>query len=84
VKEKAQVILYTRPGCHLCDEMKQQIHNADCDELYLLKEVNIEGDPALLARYRNEIPVLLIDRVEAFKHRLSADTFRESLEESSD
>jgi thioredoxin-related protein len=80
VKEKAQVILYTRPGCHLCDEMKQQIYNADCDESYLLNEVNIEGDPELLARYRYEIPVLLIDGVEAFRHPLSANTFREYLE----
>jgi hypothetical protein len=83
VKEKAQLILYTRPGCHLCDEMKQQIHNANCDELYLLKEVNIEDDPELLARYRYEIPVLLIDDVEAFKHRIRADVFRAYLEKLS-
>ena len=70
--EKAQLILYTKPGCHLCDEMKREIRRAGCDELYALDEVNIETDPDLLARYRYEIPVLLIDGVEAFRHRLRA------------
>jgi glutaredoxin len=79
VTEKAQVILYTKPGCHLCDEMKDEIRRADCAELYALDEVNIETDPELLARYRYEIPVLLIDGVEAFRHRLRAADFKAKL-----
>ena len=76
--EKAQLILYTKPGCHLCDEMKQEIQQAGCAELYSLDEVNIETDSDL-ARYRDEIPVLLIDGVEAFRHRLRAADFRARL-----
>ena len=74
--EKLRVILYTKPGCHLCDEMKLEIHRAGCAELYALEEVNIETDSDLLARYRYEIPVLLIDGVEAFRHRVRADEFK--------
>ena len=77
--EKAQLILYTKPGCHLCDEMKREIQRAGCAELYALDEVNIETDLDLLARYRYEIPVLLIDGVEAFRHRLSAADFKARL-----
>ncbi|HVS83152.1 MAG TPA: glutaredoxin family protein [Pyrinomonadaceae bacterium] len=77
--EKAQVILYTRPGCHLCDEMKGEILRAGCSELYALDEVNIESNPALLARYRYAIPVLLIEGVEAFRHRLRAADFKARL-----
>ena len=73
---KARVVLYTKPGCHLCDEMKAQMSAARCDELYTLEEVDIEQDAELSARYRYEIPVLSINGVEAFRHRLSAEDFR--------
>ena len=76
---KAQLILYTKPDCHLCDEMKREIQRAGCPELYTLDEVNIETDPELLAQYRYEIPVLLIEGVEAFKHRLASEEFRARL-----
>ncbi len=79
VPEKAHLILYTKPGCHLCDEMKREIQRAGCAELYALAEVNIETDSDLLAQYRYEIPVLLIDGVEAFRHRLRAEDFKARL-----
>lgn len=74
-----RVILYTKPGCHLCEEMKAEMNRADCAALYNLEEINIERDPELLARYQNDIPVLSIDGLEAFKHRLSSDAFRNYL-----
>ena len=77
--EKARVILYTKAGCHLCDEMKREIQRAGCAELYELDEVNIQGNSDLLARYLYEIPVLLIDGVEAFRHRLRAEDFKATL-----
>ena len=79
MKEKAQVILYTRPGCHLCEEMKQQIRNAACEELYTLEEVNIETDPELLNKYRYDIPVITINGIEAFRHRVRSEEFRAAL-----
>jgi len=74
---KVQVILYTRPGCHLCDEAKQAIAAAGCAESYTLTEVNIETGPVLLDLYRNDIPVITIDGVQAFKHRVDSDAFRQ-------
>jgi hypothetical protein len=74
---KARVVLYKKPGCHLCDEMKEQMRQANCDELYTLEEVDIEADSEMFARYRYEIPVLLINGLETFRHRLRADDFRE-------
>ncbi len=73
---RARVILYTKPGCHLCDEMKEQMREANCDESYSLEEVNIETDAELFARYQYEIPVLLINGVEAFRYRLQPEQFR--------
>jgi glutaredoxin len=76
---KAHVILYTRPGCHLCEEAKQQMLAADCAEDYVLEEINIETDPSLVERYGWEIPVLLINGIKAFKYRLTAKEFKDKL-----
>ena len=77
---KAQVTLYTRPGCHLCAEAKREILAAGCADAYHLTEVNIDTDPALVARYGWDIPVVSINGVVAFKHRLTAADFRRELE----
>jgi len=76
---KAQVTLYSKPGCHLCEEMKAEIARANCSDSYELCEINIETDHDLLTRYRFDIPVLLVNGVEMFRHRLTADAFRERI-----
>jgi glutaredoxin len=74
--KKAQVTLYTRPGCHLCDEAKAAMIAAHCADEYTLEEVNIESDPILLHSYRNDIPVILVNGIEAFRHRVTPEDFR--------
>jgi glutaredoxin len=81
-KTKAHVIIYSRPNCHLCEEVKQAIEGAQCINEYTLEEINIESDVALLRRYRYEIPVVTINGEEAFKHKLTADEFRQRLAEA--
>ncbi|HEV2799195.1 MAG TPA: glutaredoxin family protein [Pyrinomonadaceae bacterium] len=76
---KAQVVLYTRPRCHLCDEAKQAMRAARCEGQYTLREVNIDLDPELKRRYGWDIPVILIDGVETFKHRLTASEFEREI-----
>lgn len=79
METKARVVLYSKPGCHLCEEMKAEMSKARCADLYSLEEINIESDPILLARYRFEIPVLSINGVEAFRHRLRSEEFKRRL-----
>jgi glutaredoxin len=76
VGPRVRVVLYTKPGCGLCEEMKEEISRAGCVGLYTLEEIDIENDPELFARYQHEIPVLFINGVEAFRHRLRPDEFR--------
>ena len=76
---KVQVVLYTRPGCHLCDEAKQAMKSAGCDNEYTLQEVNIEEDRELLNKYRVDIPVILIDGRESFRHRVTPAEFRAAI-----
>ena len=74
---KVLVTLYTKPGCHLCEEAKQNIAAAACAEDYLFEEITIETDPALFNLYRTEIPVIFINDEEAFRYRLTSTAFRE-------
>ncbi len=79
MRHRARVVLYTKEGCGLCDKMKQELRSAGVEELYILEEVDIEKEPELFSRYRYEIPVLFIDGEEAFRHRLTAEQFRDYL-----
>ena len=73
---KASVVIYSRPGCHLCDDAKAAIQNSNCSDHYTLAEVNIESDDELLKKYKYDIPVITIDGVKCFKHRVDADQFK--------
>lgn len=77
--KKVIVTLYTRPGCHLCQEAKANILAAGCDGEFTLEEVNIEEDEGLRERYQYDIPVIFIGGVKAFKHRLEARDFKRKL-----
>jgi glutaredoxin len=77
--ERARVIIYSHPGCHLCDEAKQAIESAQCANEYTLEEIDIESDVALLQRYRYDIPVVTINGKEAFRYKVTADEFRRRL-----
>lgn len=57
----ARVVLYTKPGCHLCDDARQVIRQV-CDEMAARWcEVDISADPALLRQYAEQIPVTFVD-----------------------
>lgn len=73
---KPRVIVYSRPGCHLCDEAKLAIETAGCSDRFTLEEINIESDEELLRKYKYDIPVVTIDGVEAFRHRVDTVQFR--------
>ena len=72
---KPHVIIYSRPGCHLCDEAKASIMSAGCSDQFTLEEVNIESDEELLRKYKYDIPVIAINGVERFIHRVNPQDF---------
>jgi thiol-disulfide isomerase/thioredoxin len=73
--------LYSRPGCHLCDDMKAIVERVirATPEPITIEEVDISTDPALEARYGLEIPVLLVNGRKAAKVRLTEEGFRRIL-----
>lgn len=77
--KRATVTIYTRPGCHLCDEAKAAIQSSGCDGEFALEEINIDDDPSLQARYGYDIPVIFINGVKTFKHRVDPAEFKRKL-----
>jgi hypothetical protein len=63
----ARVLLYTRPGCHLCDVARDTLDAVRARHPFALEEVSIEGDDALELAYGIRIPVVLVDGEEAFE-----------------
>ena len=73
---KPHVVIYSRPGCHLCDEAKASIYSAGCNDQFVLEEINIESDEELLRKYKYDIPVIAINGVETFIHRVDPKEFK--------
>ena len=71
--------LYSRPGCHLCEAMKEITYPVARDLGCTVTEVDISGDPGLEARYGSDIPVLLVNGRKAFKYRLTERELRKRL-----
>jgi len=76
---RAIVIIYSRPGCHLCQEAKATILSAGCSDEFELREVNIEEDQGAMATYQNDIPVVFINGVKVFKHKVDPREFKRKL-----
>ena len=70
-----RLTIFTKPGCHLCDDMKSVVYrviarHSDAHDI-AVDEVDISADRELLDRYGLEIPVLLIDGRKVAKFRVS-------------
>jgi glutaredoxin len=60
------VVLYTRQGCHLCDDAKSLLEASGLAP----REVDIDQDDRLRIRYNHCVPVVVIDGVERFRGRI--------------
>jgi glutaredoxin len=69
-----RLTIYSKPGCHLCDEMKAVVHRVlESRGDVPLDEIDVSADPALLDRYGLEVPVLLIDGTKVAKYRIAEE-----------
>ena len=77
------VTIYSKSGCHLCDDAKAAIAPLLREFRATLREIDIEGDATLMERFGCDIPVIYIGRKKAAKHRVNLEQFRRQLEEAS-
>jgi glutaredoxin len=61
------VVLYARPGCHLCDVARDEIARVRERHPFAFEEIDIERDDTLELEYGLRIPVVTIDGREAFE-----------------
>jgi len=67
MSEARDIILYTRQGCHLCDEAEQTLIRCQL----IPRLIDIDADPELTARYNECVPVVVIDGQERFRGRVN-------------
>jgi glutaredoxin len=72
-----RVTLYTRRGCHLCEDAKAGMLGSGAR--FELVEVDIDADDELRARYTNDVPVVAVDGVELFYHHVDPSAFLQAL-----
>jgi len=71
--------IYSRPGCHLCDEAKEVIERVGRRVAFSLRVINIETDPELEKRYGEEIPVVFVNGMPAFRYRVDEAEFEKKV-----
>lgn len=67
----SRVLVYTKPGCHLCDDMLDLLRTALRGTGVAVAERNIALDLEDYERYKHDIPVLVIDGHEVARHRIA-------------
>jgi glutaredoxin len=65
-----EIDIYSRRGCHLCDEAKAVVERVQQRYTFALRVINIETDAALEKEYGEQIPVVFINGSKAFKYRV--------------
>ena len=75
----ARVVIYSKPGCHLC-EIAESVISQVCAELAVEWEaVDISTDETLMAKYSEQIPVTFVDGRQHDYWRVSPDRLRAAL-----
>jgi glutaredoxin len=74
-----QVTLYTRDGCHLCDDARAILERVRADIPFVLVDVDIESDDALHRAYLERIPVVEVAGEEAFEFFVDEPELRRRL-----
>ncbi len=75
----ARVRLYSKPGCHLCDDAREVIVRVCADLGTSYDEVDITSDPELMRRFGEQIPVTFVDGAQHDYWRVDADRLRRAL-----
>ena len=74
-----RVILYSKPGCHLCEPVRDTILAVKSEREFEFVARNIEDDPADFEKYQHAIPVVVVDGREIARYKLSRRQLEEAL-----
>lgn len=74
-----RVRLYSKPGCHLCDDAREVIARVCTDLGTTYEEVDVTGSPDLLRAYAEQIPVTFVDGTQHDFWRVEETRLRRAL-----
>ncbi len=77
----AVVTLYSKPGCHLCDDAREALTRVQKLQKFELEEIDIRHDPGLLADYGEQIPVVLLNGTFVFEYAVDEARLRQLLKD---
>ena len=77
-----QVQLYSRHGCHLCEQALETLEFLQNELRFEIVEIFIDGDSSLEDKYGEQVPVIQIDHVQHDFFRVDPVRFRKSFGES--
>lgn len=77
-----KITIYSKPDCHLCDLAKDVIERCRKKVDFTLEVVDISQNPEFFERYRNDIPVILLDGKEIARHFVRGRKFLELLQQA--
>jgi glutaredoxin len=77
-----RLLLYSRSGCCLCDEMKTIVRQVGRKTSLIVEEIDVDSSDDLREKYGEEVPVLFINGRKAFKYRLTAKQLATRLKSS--
>ena len=66
---QGRLVLYSRADCRLCDDMLAALRSRLGDK-FRVTVIDVDGEPALKARYGEHVPVLVAGETELCRHRL--------------
>ena len=75
----AEVIVYSRKGCHLCEIVKETLSKLARNANFNWREIDVDSDELLRRQFTDEVPVVFINGRKAFKYRLNEQDFLRKL-----
>lgn len=79
--DRPVLVLLSKPGCHLCEELKEALERVLPEFGAALEERDVRADPDTARRYAYDIPVLLLGTEEVLRHRATEGELRARLAE---
>ncbi len=75
-----QVQIYSRHGCHLCEDALSTLKVLQKELNFEIEEIFIDGDPDLEKKFGEQVPVIQIDHKQHDFYRIDPLRFRKSFE----
>ena len=74
------VTIYSRQGCHLCDDAKNVLESLREELNFEIEVINIDENAELIKLYSDQVPVIHIDGIHHDFYKVDPTRFRSSLE----